>query len=583
MDLLEYLRIANASQTDGLANAPARTRVAVVTNFTDDLIKKTLLGMCVSEGISPEIHGVPYKQYLFALNDPGSDLARHGADVTFMFFDVSPYVTSEFTADPGHALKVLADLRAYARAARGTVVIQTMITPSQTPHGNLFRENALYRLITAWNEGVTALSAESDNVHVLDTDRLVRSLGERQIRDLRSAYAFSQPFSHPFIVGVCREWLSVMRTLAGKTRKCIVVDLDNTLWGGVVGEVGPLGIALGTEYPGNAYREFQRVLLEYNDRGIILAINSRNNLDDVREVFEKNPGMLLRERHFSAIRANWDSKTDNLIAIANELNIGLDSLVFIDDDPMNRDMVRTRLPEVCVPEFSLAPEEYARALLDLNVFHAFRLTDEDKERGRMYAEERQRNAVRQQAPDQETYLATLGIELCVSMNAPQQVQRAAQLTQKTNQFNLTTRRYTEADIAGFMERGSVFAGDVRDKFGPYGVTVLAIVRPLSSSDAELDTLLMSCRVMGRKVETAFFRAVADELASRGIHRLFASFVPTPKNPPAASFLPSLGARELDRQADGAVRYELILSEHLARRGTEAPINVDVIPSIPTSL
>src|SRR6185437_3116366 len=216
---------------------------------------------------------------------------------------------------------------------------------------------------------------------------------------------------------------------SGRVHKCLVLDLDNTLWGGIVGEVGPLGIGLGTEYPGNAYVAFQRVLNEFYERGILLAINSRNNPSDVEEVFEKNRNMVLKREHFAAMVINWESKADNLKTIARELNIGLDSLVFIDDDAANRAQVRAQLPEVLVPEWSLPPEEYVHALLTIDAFHAQAVSDEDRKRGEMYVTEHKRKQLAE-TMSVEDYLSTLQIKMTIAVNAEELIPRVAQLTQK---------------------------------------------------------------------------------------------------------------------------------------------------------
>ena len=352
---------------------------------------------------------------------------------------------------------------------------------------------------------------------------------------MRWLHASDIPFSNVFMAALAEEWVAYARVLLGKSKKCIVLDLDNTLWGGVVGEVGPRGIALGPDYPGSAFVNFQQALLEFYDRGILLAIASRNNPADVAEVFEKNPYMVLKEKHFSAIRTDWKTKPEMIREIAEELNIGTDSMVFLDDDPVNREMVRGELPGVAVPDFSLPPEEYAPLLHSLNLFHQFSLTGEDLAKGRMYAEERQRKKVLLQAKSPDAYIAELDIRITVAVNDRDLIPRLSQLTLKTNQFNLTTRRYSEADILKFMESGAlVISGNVTDKFGDYGTVILAIVVPDRGDPRKttLDTMLMSCRVMGRGVECSFMDYLLRELGRRSIISLEAEFISTVKNVPA---------------------------------------------------
>lgn len=555
MQLLDYLKLAadSAKQKHGSSDL----RIAVITNFTDDLLKKILTGMCASEEISADIYCVPFKQYLFALKDPKSELAKFEADITFIFFDHTPYLHSEFMSDPAHANDVLRDIAAYAKQSKGDTVVHTLAVPSSRQHHRLLRSSSLRAIAEEFNKKLEALAGETANLFIVDTDALVRTLGETKVRDLRGLYAFSQPFSHEFILATASEWMSHVRARVGRVHKCIVLDLDGVLWGGIVGELGALGIALGQEYPGNAYREFQRTLLSLYEHGIILAINSRNNEADVEEVFEKNKNMILQKKHFAAAAINWESKADNLRLIARELNLGLDSVIFIDDDPANRELVRMQLPEVMVPEWSMPPEEYVHALINLDLFHSRALTEEDAKRGAMYAAERERRVLVEEVPNMEEYIRRLEITTEISLNDLALIPRLAQLTQKTNQYNLSTRRMSEGELLHIIEEGgSIYAGSVKDRFGEYGTTVIAIFRPKGPKEAELHTFLMSCRVMGRGVEETFFGNAVQDMRSRGYTSLTAVFIPSTKNAPIRDFLPRMGAKAAEVKESGEIVYEL---------------------------
>lgn len=397
---------------------------------------------------------------------------------------------------------------------------------------------------------------------VWDTNALIHRFGENHARDFRGLYAYDIPFTNDFFMEVGREWAALVRAKAGRLKKCIILDLDNTLWGGIVGELGPKGIAVGPDYPGLAFQNFQHALLDYFDRGVILAINSRNNPADVAEVFEKNPHMILQEKHFASAQINWNDKASNISTIAADLNIGLESIVFLDDDPVNRDLVRTVHPSVSVPELPTEPELYVNFLHQLDYFHQFSITDEDREKGRMYAEERRRKETRSQYSDISEYIATLGIEIRISVNATAEIPRIAQLTQKTNQFNLTTKRYLEHDVQKLINDGAlVVSGEVSDKFGKYGVTMLAIIIPGESMVANIDTFLMSCRVMGRGVEYAFMRSLAGLLSARSYTQATAEFRETKKNVPAKEFLPGAGFVQISRKPN-VVRYAAQISDIL---------------------
>jgi FkbH-like protein len=263
--------------------------------------------------------------------------------------------------------------------------------------------------------------------------------------------------------------------------------------------------------------------------------------------------MILSKDDFAAIRTNWEDKARNIESIAKELNIGLDSMVCIDDSPLEREVVRHAHPEVLTPDWSVPPEQYADRLIDLNVFHQMSLTDEDRQKSRLYAEERMRKSSERAAGSTEDYLRSLNMKLHIATQHDVNIQRAAQLTQKTNQFNLTTRRYSEADIRAFIAQGDVVAtGEVSDTFGSYGIVLLAIIT-CKGTTADLDTFLMSCRVMGRGVEGVFLDALLSELERRGAKEIRARFLPTAKNAPARSFLPGEGFVEA-ASSSSAVEY-----------------------------
>lgn len=320
-------------------------------------------------------------------------------------------------------------------------------------------------------------------------------------------------------------------------KKCIVLDLDNTLWGGVVGEDGAEGLALSHESPGSGFVAFQQALLDHYHRGVILAINSRNNPEEAWQVIREHPNMILKEPHFAAVRINWQDKTANLQELARELNIGLDSMVFIDDDPHNRALVRSLLPEVAVPELPSDSAEYARFLNSLTYFEGGVVTDEDTMRGNFYVTERLRLARQKEYDRKEDFLHSLGLQLLVYEDDDGQLPRLAQLTEKTNQFNTNKRILTEEDLAAYIRspHHQVVYGKLQDVFGDYGIVLFALVE-MQGSRWHIDSLLMSCRVFGRGAEDAFLAALAERARAAGAEELVISFIPTEKNMPAKEFV-----------------------------------------------
>lgn len=564
MEILPYLELAQKLPTLDKSIFLATPNITIITNFTDALLGKIFTGGCLDKQICPDVYSVPYKQYLFELKNKGSELYRREPNITYIFFDVNPYNYTEFAKD-GHFNEILKDLNGYCEQTGGAVVLNTFITPYRSPERRWGSANGLFELVKKFNEELKTLAAKHKNVYLCDTNAIVHNLGEYNIRDWRNLYAFDLPFTLDFFGELSAEWLNYLLVLRGKAKKCIILDLDNVLWGGVIGEAGLNGIQLGPDYPGNAYVNFQRNLLKLYEHGIILAINSKNNLTDVDEVFVKHPHMVLTKQHFAAICVNWNNKAENITAIANELNLGLDSFIFIDDDPLNRNLVKESYPQVLVPEFSFPPENYVPALLSLNVFNHLSLTEEDRKRNQMYAEERERKELKQSAVDIKDYLKKLDIIITVKKNDPATFPRVSQLSLKSNQFNLTTKRYSENDINNLTkDRAAVYTGEVEDKFGKYGITLVAIIKLADNKTAELNTFFMSCRVIGRSVEQSFLHQIINELAKNNITTLTAVYLPTAKNILCKEFLPAMNFSIKEAKPDGSIFYTLNLNDYLKK-------------------
>ncbi|OGF94820.1 hypothetical protein A2Y47_00940 [Candidatus Giovannonibacteria bacterium RIFCSPLOWO2_12_43_8] len=320
-------------------------------------------------------------------------------------------------------------------------------------------------------------------------------------------------------------------------KKCLVLDLDNTLWGGIVGEDGMRGIKLDLN-GGSGYIAFQQAILDLHDRGIILAINSKNNYEDAIQVIREHPNMVLRENNFASICINWEDKIENMKKIAEEINIGLDSMVFIDDDPINQALIKNYLPDVDAPNLPANPEQYAKFLLDLPYFKNMKaITDEDKMRGNLYVTERLRKTAEQKYVSREDFLKSLNIEVSCFMDDKSCVPRLAQLTEKTNQFNSNKQPFSEDEINQSIDakNRSVFYCSARDKFGDYGVVGAAFV---STKDKEwiIESILMSCRALGRGIEEAFLQFIADNAVQNSAQKLSALFTESKKNKPAKEFL-----------------------------------------------
>ena len=367
----------------------------------------------------------------------------------------------------------------------------------------------------------------------------------------------------PVITPVYGELVGRLLVAArGRSAKCLVLDLDNTIWGGVIGDDGIEGIVLGQGSAlGEAFLSVQRYAKELTQRGVILAVCSKNDETNALEAFEKHPEMMLRREDIASFVANWSDKGTNLRIIAHELNIGLDALVFVDDNPVERDLVRRDLPMVNVPEVPDDPALVPQCLADAGYFESLSITREDRNRIQQYSSNPARRALKAAAADPSSYLRSLEMQLLWRRFDRVSLQRTVQLINKTNQFNLTTRRYSEDDVLAIMNADRTLALQLRlmDKFGDNGIIGIVIGRMQFEDSLLIDTWLMSCRVLGRQVELATLNLVADQARSMGAERLIGEYLPTARNGMVRDHYSKFGFSMLESNPDGASRWSLELA------------------------
>jgi FkbH-like protein len=553
-------------------------RVALLGNATLDHLQSYFKVELYKAGLFPELYQGGFGQYTQDILDPASPLYAFKPDVLVLAVHPSRLFPNLHTypfnltieqrrAELEQGLETVASLlNTFSQRSQAMVLLHNMVVPQRPALGTLDLREELGQ--TAAFSEINVRLAEMartrfKNVYIVDEDAVQSRYGKSRATDQRMWLAARLPWADGVLAGLAGEYMRYIRPLKGLSRKCVVLDLDNTLWGGVIGEDGLAGIQLGSEAPGSAFVAFQRELEKLWKRGILLAINSKNNPDDALPVFEKHHDMVLKLSHFATHRINWEQKADNIRSIAKELNIGLDSLVFLDDNPVERARVRAELPQVLVPELPTDPALYRAALLELGVFDALALTEEDKNRNKLYAEQRARQDYEANlgSTNLEEYLA--GLEMVVEI-APANsltLPRIAQLTNKTNQFNLTTRRYSEAQIDEMQARGSlVYSMNVTDRFGDNGLVGVAILTPKTPDTWEIDSFLMSCRVMGRGVETALLASLANAVSTQGATRLEGWFLPTAKNEPVKDFYPRHNFEVAEQHPDGRTLYSFDLEE-----------------------
>lgn len=407
----------------------------------------------------------------------------------------------------------------------------------------------------------------------LDLDEVLLDVGRAGFFDKRFWYSARFPFASAAARELSRRLVAVGMAVVRPKAKVLVLDADNTLWGGVIGEDGMDGIKLGPDYPGNVFVDFQRRILDLQQRGLILAMCSKNNAADVDEVLKQHPHQVLRDEHFAARRVNWVPKADNLSSLAKELNLGLDSFIFVDDSDHECAAVRHALPQVEVVQVPSRATEVATCLDQVARLEILSLTSEDLAKTEMYAQDRRRRELMDDtggAAAGGDYLQRLAMKMTVRFDAAANLTRLAQLTQKTNQFNLSTKRYDEAQLKQMLQEEEWWVADfsLADVFGDSGVVGLALVQLRAPGLAHIDTFLMSCRVIGRTAEDAFLNTLLRRLAERGVETVTAEYIATAKNDLVKSFLPDRGFQPAEA---GQFQRDLLRAPPQAE--TEFPIQI----------
>jgi len=538
-----------------------KIKLAILSSFTINGIKEVLSVKCCEIGVLPEFYIGNYNQYSQEILNKQSGFYKFEPDLAIVFIDIMavlgeqyllPYQISDKQRREWADEKlneILSLIQKIKENLSAKVIIHNFEAPLRSPMGIYEGKHKLgfIESIELLNANLRESFKNDSQVFVFDYNSFCSKIGKQNIMDYKLYYLADMKIDLQYIPKLCDEYLGYIKPLMALNKKCIALDLDNILWGGIIGEDGLEGIRLGPTPEGMPFLEFQKYLLSLFQRGIILAVNSNNNIDDALRVFREHPYMALKEEHFAAMQINWNDKISNMKAIAEELNIGLDSIAFIDDDKLNREMIRKALPEVLVVELPEDSSLYLKTLMEMNDFNTFHITEEDKKKGSMYAEQRKRKEFHKNALDISEYLKGLEMTATIERANSFTIPRISQLTQKTNQFNMTTRRYLEEDIQKFSKNGRflVVSVKVEDKFGDNGITGAAIVEKniaLENNIAawRIDTFLLSCRVIGRKIEEALLAYIIKLAKKEKAKELIGEFIPTKKNVPARDFYKSNG-------------------------------------------
>lgn len=476
-------------------------KVALLSDYTIDPVVPYLQYECYREGIKCEVYIGEFDNIMQELE--GEEYKNFKPDVTVI------------------AMKEPSEIVwTYAEKALGRILLHSF-------------QHIPYRVGEILSKGIGEVTAEArpvGNTYLVDMDKITSRIGYANLIDKRMWHFAKIPYTASGWEAIAGEYIRFIRAFTGKVRKCLVLDCDNTLWGGILGEDRFNGIKIGTDYPGSCYREFQQTIKSFKEKNVLLAMCSRNNESDVLEVLEKHPDMVLGQEDFVNIKVNWNDKVTSIEEIAEELNIGVDSLVFMDDNPFEIEMVKRMLPQVtAILLDSQHPESYTDVLLSCGYFDALSTTEEDSKRSEMYKVEVARKKAQKGMPLDE-YLKWLEMEVEIGKADDFTVPRVAQLTQRTNQFNLTTKRYTEEEIKRLVAEGAdVLWCRLKDRLGDIGIIGVAIVAYPDSQRAYIDSFLVSCRALGRGVEDTLLKACIKVAFSIGRTSITGEFIPTDKN------------------------------------------------------
>ena len=549
-----------------------RCKIAVLGSSTTALMIPVLRALCFREGIDAEFYEGLYGAFRQEVLDPRSGLHRFKPDIVFLVTNWRDLALPALSEKPAETIAAAAgEFKALWQAMAdrlGCHVVQHAFDrPAAEAYGYLSESmpGGRLRILRAINERL--LAEAPSYVSVLDTSEAMQAAGVANWEDPFLWHTAKQHPGTEALPRLAELQLAHVRAVLGLTRKVLVCDLDNTMWGGVIGEDGLEGIRVGpASADGEAYAALHRYLLDLKSRGILLAVCSKNNPEDARLPFEKHEHMGVRLDDFVMFSANWDDKVTNLRRIAEKLSLGLDSFVFLDDNPLERAWVRSQLPEVAVVEVGSSPHTYVQELDRCYYFYALTLSKEDQNRVAAYRSQVESESLREAAPTVEAFLEQLQMKAAATPVTSRNLARVTQLTNKTNQFNLTTRRYTEAQVSQVAANPENWTGvfQLADRFGDHGIIGVIFCVSTEPGTWEIDTWLMSCRVLGRQMEEFMVDRMVEAAIRAGVRRLVGIYRKTAKSVLVADLYPRFDFEQVS-SADGETRYRFTIPENYTPR------------------
>jgi len=570
---LTSVEVRRLSREIRRAALPVEVRIAFAGNIAFEPLPEFIEVHLACDGIMAKAHVTPFGQSLQQLLEPHSSLHDFDPNFLMLHFELDSLLPGLLNRSDEEGLagwreavgEVIAAIEPAVRAALHTTDAVVLLTNFTGPDcyelgiADSRSEFGQQEFFAQLNSSLATTFRSEPRVQIVDLCRLMAYHGRSRARDRRLYYVAKLPWHDRFLPVLADELVRHIGAALGRIRKCLVVDLDNTLWGGVLGEDGPEGVLVGIGDPvAEAHLDLQRSILAFRRRGILLAVCSKNNPQDVEEMFRVRTDMPLKREDFVCMEVGWAPKHEGLKRIAADLNIGTDSLVFLDDNPAEVELIRQLMPEV---ECVAVPEDPVLRPTCLHRIHGLDraiITGEDLVRTRQYQDNARRNSERHQFADLHAYLVSLRTRVRIRMASADLLPRAQQLFAKTNQFNLTTRRYTTGDIDAIVSDPSaaIVMAHAEDRFGDIGWVGAVVVHGLDSEEASIDAFVLSCRAMGRAIESALLNHVKELCFTGSCRRIVAEFLPTAKNAPALEFYEDHGFRVVRRLDAGGKRYRL---------------------------
>lgn len=513
-----------------------KIKIALISSFTSDLLVPLITKELLELKIYCDWYIAPFNQIAQEVKLKNSPVKKFNPEIVLLLLS-----QEDFLKNIGITLSLIREYSVNFPKANVLITNAYLLYPQQLIFFKSNSPEEAYYRVNKINIGLVELIKKLKNVQILDFSNLITEFGRQVIYDARFHYLAKIPFSKTGLDEIASLIGRSIFALVGNRKKCLVLDLDNVLWGGILSEDGEEHLKLDISGEGRAFYDFQNAILELYQSGIILAICSKNDEKTALNAIKRLPYMVLREDKFASIRINWLSKAENIISIAKELNLGLDSFVFLDDTPFEREAVRKLVPEVVVPEMPNDFSLYTSFLAKLPFFDTFTFTKEDASRGELYVQERKRAEMKEKATSIDDFLKSLHIKVYIKKADEWVIPRVSQLTQKTNQFNLSANGYKEVEITEMIKdtETQVLYVRAKDDLGDAGIVGVAILKQ-KPHEVFLDTFLVSCRVLNRGIEETFISEIARLSKKAGAKKIKARYNRTRKNTMVEGFLHKVG-------------------------------------------